>query len=285
MDPIRLIAMDMDGTLLTSSPRIIPPENTEALRLAAERGVHLAIASGRLPDDAGFFAIDADLPMHIIALNGSTVMERPLGNILESHYIDAATSLHILHLLEESGVCYSLFSDHDVIHCHGHSEEVVPLLGTHLLREGSRTRLERDVSCAFSRHDRASKYVVICRDQPERLEALRKELEAEAPLAEITSSWVDNIEINPVGINKGSALRSLADSLGIPMSQVMAIGDNDNDISMLRAAGYGVAMGNATPAAREAANWLTLPCTEYGVAAVIRTLVLGEDVPGVQALR
>lgn len=285
MEPIRLIAMDMDGTLLTSSPRIIPPENIEALRLAAERGVHLAIASGRLPDDAGFFAIDADLPMHIIALNGSTVMERPLGDIQESHYIDAATSLHILHRLEESGVCYSLFSDHDVIHCHGDSDEVVPLLGTHLLRKGSRTQLERDASCAFARHDRASKYVVICRDQPERLEVLRKELEAEAPLVEITSSWIDNIEINPVGVNKGSALRSLADSLGIPMSQVMAIGDNDNDISMLRTAGYGVAMGNATPAAREAANWLTLPCTEFGVAAAVRALVLGEDVPGVQALK
>lgn len=283
MEPIRLIAMDMDGTLLTSSPRTIPPENIEALRMAASQGVHLAIASGRLPDDAGFFALDADLPMHIIALNGSTVMERPLGSILESHYIDASTSLRILSLLEEGQFCYSLFSDHDVIHCHSQGE-VIPLLGTHLLRPGSRTRLECDVSLAFARHDRASKFVITCEEHPEQLLSLRRKLEAEAPLAEVTSSWVNNIEINPIGVNKGSALTALAASLGIPMSQVMAIGDNDNDISMLRAAGYGVAMGNATPAALEAAGWLTLPCQQFGVAAAIRALVLGENVPGVRAL-
>lgn len=282
MEPIRLIAMDMDGTLLTSRPRVIPPENIDALRRAAAAGVHLAIASGRLPDDAGFFALDAELPMSIIALNGSTVMEQPLGEILESRYIEPQTALHILERLEEGQFMYSLFSDHDVIHCHGQGD-VIPLLGTHLLRKGSRTRLEHEVSQAFARHDRVSKFVVIS-EEDGKLQALRRQLEKEAPLAEITSSWINNIEINPAGVNKGSALTALAASLGIPMSQVMAIGDNDNDISMLRAAGYGVAMGNATPAARAAANWLTLPCEEFGVAAAIRALALGEGIPGVRAL-
>jgi len=283
MEPIRLIAMDMDGTLLTSHPRVIPSENIEALRRAADAGIHLAIASGRLPDDAGFFALDAELPMHIIALNGSAVMEKPLGQIMERHYIDSQTALRILEMLEERQFMYSLFSDHDVVHCHSQSD-VIPLLGTHLLRQGSRTRLEREVSQAYARHDRVSKFVVTCADDAERIQSLRRRLEAQEPLVEVSSSWVDNIEINPLGVNKGSALTALAASLGIPMSQVMAIGDNDNDIPMLRAAGYGVAMGNATPAAREAANWLTLPCQEYGVAAAIRALALGESVPGVERL-
>ncbi len=283
MEPIRLIAMDMDGTLLTSRPRIIPPENIEALRRATDAGIHLAIASGRLPDDAGFFALDAKLSMHIIALNGSAVMDRPLGQIMERHYIEPQTALRILEVLEEGQFMYSLFSDHDVIHCHG-KPDFGPLLGTYLRREGSRTRIFHEPADAFAHAARASKFVITCEDNPEQLQALRRQLSEALPLAEISSSWVDNIEINPIGIQKGAALTALAASLGIPMSQVMAIGDNDNDISMLRAAGYGVAMGNATPAAREAANWLTLPCQEYGVAAAVRALALGESVPGVERL-
>lgn len=69
------------------------------------------------------------------------------------------------------------------------------------------------------------------------------------------------------------------------MAQVMAIGDNDNDVSMLEAAGFGVAMGNATPAALAAADYVTLPCLENGVAAAICALALGESVPGVKPLR
>ena len=283
MEPIRLIAMDMDGTLLGPKPDVIPPENAAALRLAADKGVHLAIASGRLPDDAGFFALDADLPMSIIALNGSAVMDHPLGSLLESHYIEPETALDILRMLEEQQLTYSLFSDHDVVHCHG-QEDIGLLLGTYLTREGSRTRILRAVSDAFARHNRVSKFVVTCEENPELLLPLRRRLESGAPLVEVTSSWVNNIEINPAGVNKGSALTALAASLGIPMSQVMAIGDNDNDISMLRAAGYGVAMGNATPSAMEAADWVTLPHQRCGVAAVIHALVLGEAVPGVRRL-
>ncbi len=68
--PIRLIATDMDGTLLTDEPLILP-ETADVLRRAAEKGIVLSLASGRLPDDASFFAVDAKLPMHVIALNGA----------------------------------------------------------------------------------------------------------------------------------------------------------------------------------------------------------------------
>ena len=76
--PIRLIATDMDGTLLTDEPLILP-ETADVLRRAAEKGIALALASGRLPDDASFFAVDANLPMHVIALNGAVTLVKPLG--------------------------------------------------------------------------------------------------------------------------------------------------------------------------------------------------------------
>lgn len=85
-------------------------------------------------------------------------------------------------------------------------------------------------------------------------------------------------------MNKGTGLRRLAELLDIPMEQVMAIGDNGNDIPMLREAGYGVAMGNATPDTVAASDWHTMPLQAHGVAAAIRHLALGEPVQGVTRL-
>ena len=81
--PIRLIATDMDGTLLTDEPLILP-ETADVLRRAAEKGIALSLASGRLPDDASFFAVDAKLPMHVIALNGAVTLVKPLGDVQEA---------------------------------------------------------------------------------------------------------------------------------------------------------------------------------------------------------
>lgn len=111
--------------------------------------------------------------------------------------------------------------------------------------------------------------------------AAKDRILAACPDVEISSSWWNNFEVNPAGVTKGTALTRLADRLGIPMSQVMAIGDNDNDIPMLEQAGYGVAMGNATATAQRSAAWRTLNNDQHGVAAAIRALAFGEHVPGV----
>ena len=88
--PIRLIATDMDGTLLTDEPLILP-ETADVLRRAAEKGIVLSLASGRLPDDASFFAVDAKLPMHVIALNGAVTLVKPLGDVQEAHHLPQPT--------------------------------------------------------------------------------------------------------------------------------------------------------------------------------------------------
>ena len=104
MEPIELIAMDMDGTLLVHS-NVIPEENIAALRLAHEAGIRLALCSGRIPDDMGFFAKDMGLPMHILALNGTCLMDRPLGGILRSAIAAGATAYNY-----QIGVCHCLSS-------------------------------------------------------------------------------------------------------------------------------------------------------------------------------
>lgn len=157
-------------------------------------------------------------------------------------------------------------------------------LGTYFGRAGGRLLYRSGGESVDRLIQQAGKIVALTESDREGLAAAQVRIRREFPEVSISSSWWNNFEVNPAGADKGAALTRLAGWLGIPMAQVMAIGDNSNDVPMLRAAGYAVAMGNATQEARAAATHVTLPCQEHGVAAAIRTLVFGESDPGVHAL-
>lgn len=288
MHPIRLIAMDMDGTLLTRvtpGQAAIPPENASVLRRCADMGISLALASGRMPDDAGFFVTDAGLPMHIIGLNGSVILESPGGEPLWEQHLPEALARRALPILLEHGLDAVVFGTWETASVQPRPLEWAQLtLGTFFGRKGG--RLCYHSGCHWDQLlPRAGKLVALTDHDRDALTAARNRILHEFPEASVTSSWWSNFEINPAGADKGAALTRLAAHLGIPMSQVMAIGDNDNDVPMLRAAGVSVAMGNATDSARSAADYLTLPNDQHGVAAAIRAIVLGENIPGVVRLK
>lgn len=285
MQPIRLIAMDMDGTLLTRTDPVtacIPGENAAVLRRCLDAGVHLVLASGRMPDDASFFAADAGLPMHIIGLNGSVILNRPHGEPLLERFLPADKARRVMEIMLESGADTTIFGLWEVV-----CMQEQPLswaqreLGTYFGRPGGRLAYRPDGVGADALLARAGKVVALTQHDREGLAAARERVRSEFPELSVSSSWWNNFEVNPAGVDKGTALTELAGRLGIPMAQVLAIGDNDNDVPMLRASGVSVAMGNANAAARAAADYITLPNDQYGVAAAIRTLVFGENVPGV----
>ena len=287
MQPVRLIAMDMDGTLLTRIDPVtacIPPENAAALRRCMDAGVHLALASGRMPDDASFFADDAAIPMHIIGLNGSVTLDHPFGSVLSEHFLTEADARRILSILMDSGADVCIFGQWEVV-----CMQDRPLswaqreLGTYFGRTGGRLTYRSGGDGAESLISRAGKIVALTESDREGLALARERISRELPHLKITSSWWNNFEVNPAGVDKGSALRELADRLGIPMEQVMAIGDNDNDVPMLKVAPISVAMGNASPAARDAARYLTLPNDRFGVAEAIHAIVFGEHSQNVHA--
>ena len=276
MTQIRLIATDMDGTLLGGEPDRIPPENARALREAADAGIALALVTGRMPDDAGFFALDAGLPMHVLGLNGCTTQHEPLGWIMRNRFMDRQAARKARDVMEAHGLPFALFSMHELALSEPPVDARGALLsyGTFFHRQGGRTRFCADAQSINRLMVRVSKFVVDGRANAEELQALKRHLEAEAPEVEVTSSWSGFLEIMPRGVNKGGALAELAGELGIPMAQVMALGDNDNDVPMLEIAGCAVAMGNATPAARQAAHWVAPSHLENGLAAAVRALAL-----------
>ncbi len=290
MTPIRLIAMDMDGTLLTRidpETACMPAESVAALRRAADLGVHLALASGRQPDDASFYAHDAGLKMHIISLNGGMTLDAPFGVPTACHFHTEQTARRLVALLRDTPLDVAVFGAWEVVSLRERPDGWARrVLGTYYGRAGGRLTYRSGGAGLEALLPQVAKVVALADGEGQRqaLEAAKARVLAEFPELSVTASWWDNFEVNPPYVDKGAALRELAAHLHIPMTQVMAIGDADNDVPMLRAAGIGVAMGNANEAARAAADVITLPNAEHGVAAAVRAIVLGEDVPGLRYL-
>jgi Cof subfamily protein (haloacid dehalogenase superfamily) len=145
--------------------------------------------------------------------------------------------------------------------------------GTHLKRKGNLLYTYGMEGILSQRELGTNKIVYIDREDPARLARIREQI-MKIPGVEVTSSWNNNIEIMPRDVHKGTALRALSDMLHIEQSRVMAIGDNDNDIPMLKWAGYGISMGNSSDGAKAAAEFETEDNENAGVAKAIRRFAL-----------
>ena len=177
--PVQLIAMDMDGTLLTGQPALMSPVNQAVLLRAVHAGISLAFASGRLVDDAAFFALDAGLDPAIIGLNGAVSVMHPFGDIQEAHHIDPAIAHKILRVLLPTPLTFALFCDHDLIvrQASGDSDVTDLTWGTYMQRKGTRTHIYREQETLFRLSKRgASKFVILDKSSKGILPDIRKEL-------------------------------------------------------------------------------------------------------------
>ncbi len=272
--PVRLIAMDMDGTLLNHDC-LIPAENLKAMREAVNAGIYLAIVSGRVTEDISHFMSDAGFnDCYVLGLNGGYWQEKPHGKAIYEKYMDDSAVEACIRILEEEQVTYSAFGrDHIAISRPFKTGKELEHWGTHILRKGNLQYTFGMEGILKQRALGTNKLVYIDREDTSRLARIRTRIEM-IPGVEVTSSWNNNIEIMPTGVHKGSALAELAKRLHLDAGQVMAIGDNDNDIPMLAWAGYGVAMGNASDGARNAAEFETTDNQNAGVAKAIRRFAL-----------
>jgi Cof subfamily protein (haloacid dehalogenase superfamily) len=273
---VRLIAFDIDDTLL-GSDGMFPEINVRALRACAARGIRLALNSGRSFEMLREFAVQLGVNPSILSVNGARVDEGPDGpTLLERTYDDFHT--HAVHeAMRDSGLYYTVYT-------RGH---------TYMGNSAERLRYSR-FSHHFAHTARSGDYAYEMVDDEARLvsEGLKNPykfvalgesrdprfaglLGRIAPLSmSISSSRDDNVEVMMPGVDKGSALKFLADRLGIPRSKVMAFGDNTNDLPMLNFAGVSVAMENGEPEVRSAAKWIAPHHAMGGVGKLLYERVL-----------
>lgn len=266
----KLIAFDLDGTLLDSR-KGLSERNRRALVAAGEAGIWLVPATGRIP--AGLPEPLRGLPglRWGILSNGAELYDFEEQRIVGREEIPLDTALEVYDYAESLGLFYDCYQDN-----WGYITEdfkrraptFIPDPGILDLMERLRTPVPELRAYLREKGEALQKLQFYFTDLAQR-ERLLRELPERYPMLAVTSSVPFNIEINSARSTKGRALESLCAMLKIDPADVLAFGDGTNDLSLLRAAGCGVAMANAEPAVRAAADRVTASNDESGVALVI----------------
>lgn len=274
MKPIRLIALDLDGTLLDSDKNL-PARNREALARCAEMGIHIVPATGRAADGVTDQVRSIPGVRYAITTNGGAVVDLSTGKTLERRAMDNEKALRLLRIVDGYHAMYDPYVDGRGISQPSFYDHMEDFGLTPVLQE--MVRFTRDVVpniLEFVEKSRkeVEKINIYLADQTVR-EMLRARLNQE-PGVVVTASMINNLEINSIDATKGLALLWLADYLGIDQAATMAFGDGENDISMIRAAGVGVAMGNALEPVKDCADQITDTNDEAGVGTAVERLIL-----------
>ena len=261
--PVRLIAADIDGTLLNDQ-RELSEENLMAIHAAQDRGIVFAIASGRFPENVFVMMQDAGVSCPVIASNGARVMDEN-RQLIARHSMDADAARQVLDILTELGADFFLFGE-------GAQCASRPYLMHHSqLQYGDRLRALGYVYQygldAARRMIQSPVYAIYINNRVP-LEVVYQALRA-VPDLTLTRSSPSNLEVLPQGVDKALGVQDLARYLRIPMAQVMALGDEENDLSLIRSAGCGVAMGNAVDSVKRAAAHVTDTNQQNGLAKAI----------------
>jgi Cof subfamily protein (haloacid dehalogenase superfamily) len=271
---IKLIALDMDGTLLEEDHIHVSARSIAALRRAAALGVKIVIASGRnltLIEDAAAAISVVD---YAITANGAALNDWKTGECLWQIGIPESQWRAALEVVRAREVPVEIYVDG---RAYVTREDLLGAgqLGFPRVFEDyyvTKVELVDDVAAAVA--GKAVEKFHIFYVPPEKRGGLMEDLAAVGPL-QYANAEPHNLELTAPGADKGEALAFLCGRLGIGAAEVMAFGDGDNDLGMLSWAGRSYAMGNASPGAKRAARYLTASNAEDGVALAIERDVLG----------
>lgn len=241
----KLLALDLDGTLLTENKEITETAKYY-IQEAVKQDVTVIFSTGRGIQTTEHLWKELGLNSPMVLLNGAELWKGP-GEVAERHVLPK----------EEIKRLHQLASDHDAWFW-GYSQESLTSK-----RKWTDDMIERDWMKFGIRHD-----------DLDLMASLRKEVEGWGTL-EVTRSAEINMEVSCKGISKESGVRKVCDWLGIDMSEVMAVGDNMNDFKLINAAGCGVAMGNADQELKRIADETTDTNEHHGVAKAISQYLLG----------
>lgn len=272
MNDIKLICVDLDGTLL-GSDHLPTCENVKALRVAEKAGIAVCVATGRTPPVCLPIAGDISPNAYLIALNGAVTCS-PGEPFKINSPIPDNTIFELMDTLSEFKYFHIVLSDGSIVSEDRTAEK------RHLKRymEAYSTFPEFEYIAvgdlkAYILSKKGNRKIVgfATKDTRENAAAARKLLSLRDDVT-VCSSWVDNVEINGKGVSKGSAMLELCRKLSVSPENCMAVGDSLNDASMLKAAGFSVAMENAEPELIGYAKFVTASNDCDGVAKAVYRL-------------
>lgn len=289
---IKLIASDMDGTLLNDK-MAVSDRNIQAIKNAQKAGIEFLIATGRSLEEAKPFLKDCVHPGYI-TLNGAEIYDKD-ENLISSNPISEVSKVKVINYLKEHQIYFEvvtnkgIFSDNKDMRITSLAELLVKLNPSTTYEQALADTLERiklTPMIFVDSYDKIlsdpsyqiMKLLAFSNKEQEVLGPLRADIEKNIKDVVVTSSSPNNVEINSIDAQKGIALLQYAKDKNITQEQTMAIGDNLNDESMIRDAGVGVAMQNAIPAIKDLSDITTDNNVNDGVAQIVEEVInKGDD--------
>jgi len=272
--PIRLVALDIDGTLV-GDDLVVGTRTIEAVRAAKARGVAVSLVTGRMVSSAMRFAGELGLTDPIVGYQGGLIRAMPapgsagIGRLLVHTPLSASVARAIVTWTREHGLDPHL----------NHLERFIlraddPRADDYSAFMGARAELVPDLLEAI---DHPITKILAVGEPPLPTELAPAAAEAFAGRADVTISHPRFLEFVAPGVSKGRAIRWLARRLGIPLGATLAIGDQWNDIEMLAEVGHGAAMPSAPAPVQAVARYLAPAVADEGVAEMIERLVLVDE--------
>ncbi len=283
---MKVIASDMDGTLLTPAQEVTA-ENKAAILEAQSKGVEVVIATGRSYEEARYVLDKAGIECPIICANGAEVRSKE-GIVLEANPLSDQEAREAAALLLQNGVYFEVYTNKGT-YTNDEDKAVTiiadiifsanPEIPMEKVMKGAKQRVEaglvhkvEDYEDLFEHSEYKIYKLLGFSFDRKALGAAHDQVGALVGL-EVTSSGRENIEITSRHAQKGIALEAFVKGMGYSLEETMAIGDNFNDASMLRIAGKSVAMGNAAEEIKAMCDEITGTNEESGVSKAIRAVL------------
>lgn len=290
----KFVAIDIDGTLLNSKGNL-SSRNKETIKRVIANGVKVVLTSGRVTQSAKLIAEELNSDRYMICDNGASIYDRKKEKMMFEAHIDKAIVLQILDTCIENNIYYMIFTPKRIIvkdlkhlalafykQRHNCNDEATGV--TEIVYGGKTYVTELDEP--FLR-------IIVCDQDRPVYNSIVNKLKAYDGVDLMSAPHVSNkriiddgkeiflsysyAELLPKGTNKWIAINKLIEKLNIKSSEVMAIGDNFNDIEMIRNAGLGIAMNNGSPVAKEVATVVAPSNDMDGVALVLEKYILNSD--------
>ena len=273
----KLIAFDLDFTLLNTKKEVTP-ETMRVLNCAASLGIEIVPVTGRAWGAVPEAVKSMDFVRYAVTLNGAEIYDVKEGRTLHEALMPVSLGITLCRVIDGLGTVYDCIAGGQRYMRRENYDRIDTISDgewqTNIIRGSSKP--VDDIESVIAGTTGIQKMQIYTKDKDLRARLLEA-LPVVFPNALFTSSVPNNIEINDTKANKGEGLKFIAGYLGLPMSSTMAFGDGLNDLEMIRAAGIGVAMGNACTELLEVADHVTADCDHDGVAEGIKTFCVGID--------
>lgn len=269
---IKMIALDLDNTLLLKD-LTIPQETIDVLHEASERGAHVVISSGRMRAAAKRYADVIGTTDSIVCCNGAEIYSGD-GKLMHDAGIPVETVKELVLLCEKKGIYVQLYWGDDIVieRWNEKTEGYPDAHNQRVIEVGSWSDAVNGKPDGIIMQSSPKALLI---GEPDTVEDMIADIsEAMGGRLNFIRSSRSYVEVLAPGVSKGEGLRILAEKLGIDSSEVMACGDNMNDMAMVTWAGTGVAVANAVTALKEAADYVASQERSYGVAEAVRKFVL-----------